>query len=92
VFLTDRVFGPHTQRALAAIGDPERVIAWVQTGRMPHAGDQMSGRDLHRILTVSEDAGLRRFLFHPAGAMGHAEWAVLSRLCDTPWREDPDAY
>jgi hypothetical protein len=88
-FFTD-VVATETRRALAAIGDPERVIAWVSSGRAPHAGDQMSGRDLHRILTSSEEAGLRRFLFHPAGAMGHAEWAVLSGLCGTPWREEPD--
>jgi hypothetical protein len=100
-FFTE-VVATETRRALAALGDPERVIAWVQTGRLPHGGDQMSGGDLYRILTASEAAGLRRFLFHPAGtletrpgAMGHSEWAVLSRLCGTPWREDaddPEAY
>jgi hypothetical protein len=88
-FFTD-VVASETRRALAAVGDPERVIAWVSSGRQPHAGDQMSGRDLQRILAVSEEAGLRRFLFHPAGEMGHAEWAVLSRLCGVPWREEPD--
>ena len=100
-FFTQVVAG-ETRRALAAVGDPERVIAWVQTGRLPHGGDQMTGGDLYRILRASEAAGLRRFLFHPAGtlgtrpgAMGHVEWSVLSRLCGTPWQEDPsnpDAY
>jgi len=27
-------------------GDAERVVAWVSTGRHPHSGDAMPGRDL----------------------------------------------
>ncbi|MBI3974265.1 MAG: hypothetical protein HY332_23550 [Chloroflexi bacterium] len=88
-FFTE-VVATETRRALAAVGDPNRVIAWVSSGRQPHAGDPMPARDLYRILTVSEEAGLRRFIYHPAGALGAAEWSTLSRLCGTPWRENPD--
>jgi hypothetical protein len=87
-FFSDTV-ASETRRALAAVGDPERVIGWVSSGRQPHAGDPMPVRDLYRILTAAQAAGLRRFLFHPAGSLGAAEWSVLSRLCGTPWQEDP---
>ena len=80
--------GAETARALAAVGDHERVIAWVSTGRMPHAGEMMTSRDLHGILTASRDAGLRRFVFHATHLIGAAEWTVLSEFCGTPWRDD----
>ncbi len=81
-----------TQRALAAVGDPERVIAWVSTGRAPHAGDAMTARDLHAILTASRDAGLQRFLFHPDPDLGAAEWRVISHLCGDLWEESRTGY
>jgi len=88
-FFSQVVYG-ETRRALAAAG-ADKVICWVSTGRNPHAGDPMPTRDLLGILRASEAAGLKRFVYHPEG-MGAAEWRVLSTLCGTPWREDPDGY
>ena len=81
-----------TRRALAAVGDEDKVIAWVSTGRSPHAGDPMPAHDLQRILTASRDAGLKRFLFHCTLELGAAEWRVISSMCGRPWVEDPDGY
>lgn len=90
-FFTKVVYS-QTQRALDAIGNPNKVIAWVSTGRNPHAGDPMPARDLHRILTESHRAGLQRFIFHPDLNLGAAEWSVISSLCGKPWKEDPNGY
>ena len=79
-----------TDRALAAVGNPNQVIAWVSSGRLPHAGDMMTARDLHRILTVSQEAGLQRFVFHATHLLGAAEWTVMSKLCGTPWQDEGD--
>jgi hypothetical protein len=68
------------------------VIAWVSTGRNPHAGDPMPAHDLERILKASHRAGLKRFIFHPDVNLGAAEWKVISRLCGTEWKEDPSGY
>jgi hypothetical protein len=81
-----------TRRALDAVGDPEKVIAWVSTGRNPHAGDPMPAHDLERILVASQRAGLRRFIYHPDLNLGAAEWSVISGLCGKRWREDPNGY
>ena len=81
-----------TRRALDAIGDDDKVIAWVSTGRHPHAGDPMPAHDLHRILVASQQAGLKRFLYHPDPDLGAAEWSVISALCGKRWNEDPTGY
>lgn len=81
-----------TRRALAAVGNPDKVIAWVSTGRNPHAGDPMPAHDLYRILTTSQSAGLKRFIYHPDLNLGAAEWSVISELCGKPWHEDPNGY
>jgi hypothetical protein len=88
----DRVVYPETRRALEAVGDDAKVIAWVSTGRKPHAGDAMPARDLYRILTASGRAGLKRFVFHPDPDFGAAEWSVISGLCGQRWNEDPNGY
>ena len=88
----DRVVFSETRRALEATGDPNKVIAWVSTGRNPHAGDPMPGHDLYRILAASHRAGLKRFIFHPDVNLGAAEWRVISRLCGKEWKEDPNGY
>ena len=81
------------KRALDAIGDPDKVIAWVSTGRGPHGGDQMQARDLHGILTASQQAGLKRFLYHPEPDFGAAEWTIISSLCGNQWDEHvPGGY
>lgn len=87
-----RVVYSETRRALEAVGDPKKVIAWVSTGRLPHAGDPMPARDLHNILLASRKAGLRRFLFHPDPNLGAAEWSVISSMCGKRWIEDPSGY
>ncbi|MFN7919238.1 MAG: hypothetical protein U0Q16_04025 [Bryobacteraceae bacterium] len=81
-----------TRRALEAIGNPDKVIAWVSTGRNPHAGDPMPARNLHRILTESHRAVLKRFIFHPDVNLGAAEWSVIWSVCGKPWKEDPKGY
>ncbi|NKB72511.1 MAG: hypothetical protein GKR89_36000 [Candidatus Latescibacteria bacterium] len=81
-----------TRRALAAVGDADRVIAWVSTGREPHGGDPMPVRDLRGILEASQAAGLKRFLYHPEPDFGAAEWRLISSICGQPWDEDPKGY
>jgi hypothetical protein len=86
-FFTDVVYS-ETRRALEAVGDPHKVIAWVSTGRNPHAGDPMPARDLQRILLASQRAGLERFIYHPDLNLGAAEWSVISGLCG----KNPQGY
>lgn len=90
-FFNEVVF-QETNRALEATGDPNKVIAWVSTGRNPHAGDPMPAHDLQRLLVASHRAGLQRFIFHPDVNLGAAEWKVISRLCGKEWKEDPNGY
>ncbi len=88
----DQIVQEETRRALAAVSDPEKILPWVDTGRMPHGGDPMTSGDLHRILHASDQAGLKRFLFHNHAHLTAAEWQVISRMCGTPWDEDPAGY
>jgi hypothetical protein len=88
----EKIVASETRRALDAVGDDNKVIAWVSTGRRPHAGDPMPARDLYRILTYSQQAGLKRFLFHPDPDLGAAEWSVISGLCGKKWKESTDGY
>lgn len=90
-FFSEVVYS-ETRRALDAVGDNSKIIAWVSTGRNPHAGDPMPARDLHRILVESQRAGLRRFVYHPDLNLGAAEWSVISGLCGKRWKEDPNGY
>ena len=87
-----RVVYSETRRAMDAIADDDKVIAWVSAGRSPHAGDSMSTRDLHAILTASREAGLKRFLFHPDPDLGAAEWRIISSLCGELWDDTADGY
>ncbi|HWB99880.1 MAG TPA: hypothetical protein VG672_24400 [Bryobacteraceae bacterium] len=88
----DEVVYTETRRALDAVGDDSKVIAWVSTGRNPHAGDPMPAHDLERILIASHRAGLKRFIYHPDLNLGAAEWSVISGLCGKPWKDDPSGY
>jgi hypothetical protein len=88
----DQVVREETERALTAVGDPGKIVPWVDTGRMPHGGDPMTAGDLHRILEASAAAGLQRFLFHNHGHLTAAEWRVVSRRCGVEWSEDPAGY
>lgn len=88
----DKVVFSETKRALEATGDPNKVIAWVSTGRNPHAGDPMPAHDLQRLLAASHRAGLKRFIYHPDLNVGAAEWKVISRMCGKEWKEDPSGY
>ncbi len=81
-----------TRRALDAIGDDNKVIAWVSTGRRPHSGDPMTSHDLYRILEASQRAGLKRFIFHPQVDLSAAEWDIISGMCGKRWNEDPSGY
>jgi hypothetical protein len=87
-----QVVAPETRRALDAVGDDNKVIAWVSSGRHPHAGDPMPSGDLYRILVASHRAGLKRFVYHPDPNLGAAEWEVISELCGQRWKEDPSGY
>jgi len=88
----ERVVQSETRRALEAIGDVDKVIGWVSTGRGPHGGDQMPPSALRGILEAARTAGLQRFLYHPEPDLGAAEWLLISSVCGTPWSEDPKGY
>lgn len=90
-FFSEVVYS-ETRRALDAVADPSKVIAWVSTGRNPHAGDPMPAHDLQRILLAAQRAGLQRFIYHPDLNLGAAEWSVISGLCGKRWRENPQGY
>jgi hypothetical protein len=74
-----------TERALAAVDDPERIVPWTDAGRWPHDGDPMSAGDLKQLLEVAEGAGLRRFLYHHHGNLTEGEWVVMSGMCGETW-------
>jgi hypothetical protein len=82
----DQVVTRETERAIAAMGDPERVCPWVDAGRKPHDGDPFTAHDLDRMLEAAAGAGLRRFLYHHHGNLTPAEWAVISARCGRPWQ------
>ena len=88
-FFREVVF-TEVRRALDATGDPSKVIAWVSSGRNPHAGDPMPAHDLERILIAARDAGLERFIYHPDPDLGAPEWKAISRMCGKEWVEDPN--
>jgi len=90
-FFTETVYD-ETRRALEAVGDVDKVIGWVSTGREPHGGDQMPPSALKGILESAQAAGLQRFLYHPEPDFGAAEWLLISSMCGIPWDEDPKGY
>ena len=90
-FFSEIAYG-ETKRALEAVGDDDKVICWVDTGRNSHAGDQMPPTDLYRILQACQRAGLKRFVHHSSVHMGAAEWRIISRMCGNMWDENPAGY
>ncbi|MGH2370410.1 MAG: hypothetical protein ACRDI2_19725, partial [Chloroflexota bacterium] len=82
----DQIVFRETERALAAMGDAERVCPWVDAGRKPHDGEPFTPHDLDRMLAAAERAGLRRFLYHHHGNLTPGEWAVISARCGHPWQ------
>ncbi len=81
----EQVVTQETQRAIAAVDDPERIVPWLDTGRFPHDGDPMSARDLKMLLDAADAAGLRRFNYHHQGNLSAGEWIVISDKCGTRW-------
>jgi hypothetical protein len=81
-----------TTRALAAVGDPERVVPWVDAGRKPHDGDPIGAGDLRRLLAAARDAGLTRFVYHHHENLTPGEWSVTSELCGSRWEEGGEGY
>jgi len=88
----EQVVTRETQRALAAMDDPDCVVPWVDAGPVPHDGDPMPAGQLRQLLQAAEAAGLRRFLYHHHGNMTAGEWTVISGLCGTPWRPRVSSY
>jgi len=84
------VVAQETRRVLAAVGDPSRVVPWVDAGRRPHGGDPISAGDLRRILVSAREAGLTRFLYHNHAHLTAAEWSVISELCGEAWKPGYD--
>jgi len=82
----DTIVVRDTERAIAAMGDAERVCPWVDAGRKPHDGEPFTAHDLDRMLAAAERAGLRRFLYHHHGNLTAGEWAVISARCGTAWQ------
>ncbi len=86
------VVAQETQRALAAVDDPQRIVPWVDAGRFPHDGDPMSAGDLRLLLESAAGAGLQRFLYHHQGNLTAGEWTVLSEMCGTRWNPRRSQY
>jgi hypothetical protein len=82
----DGVVVRETERAIAAMGDPERVCPWIDAGRKPHGGDPFTAHDLDRTLEAAGRAGLRRVLYHHHGNLTPGEWAVISARCGQRWQ------
>ena len=74
-----------TERAIAAVEDPRRIVPWVETGRHPHDGDPMPAGDLRQLLEAAQEGGLQRFLFHHMGHLTPGEWTVISETCGSRW-------
>jgi hypothetical protein len=88
----DTVVTAETERALAAVDDPGRIVPWVDAGRFPHDGDPMSSRDLRMLLEAAERAGLQRFLYHHHGNLTAGEWTVMSDICGERWDSRQSSY
>ena len=88
----EEVVRRETERALAVVDDPERIVPWVDAGRAPHDGDPMPAADLHRLLAAAQEAGLQRFLYHHHGNLTAGEWTVISELCGQRWEPLGSAY
>ncbi|MFC1526631.1 hypothetical protein ACFL6X_07475 [Candidatus Latescibacterota bacterium] len=86
------IVGQETERALAAVGDPQRMVPWVDAGRAPHDGDPMSAGDLRSLLEAAAGAGLERFLYHHHGNLTAGEWVVMSDLCGRRWDARSSQY
>jgi hypothetical protein len=82
----DHIVTRETERAIAAMGDPERVCPWVDAGRKPHDGEPFTAHDLDRLLEAAQTTGLRRFLYHHHGNLTPGEWAVITARCGQPWQ------
>ena len=87
-----QVVTQETERALAAVDDPARIVPWVDAGRAPHDGDPMTAGHLRQLLVAAQSAGLQRFLYHHQGNLTAGEWAVMSDLCGEPWHPLTSAY
>lgn len=87
-----QVVTQETQRALAAVDDPARIVPWVDAGRAPHDGDPMTAGHLRQLLVTAQEAGLQRFLYHHQGNLTAGEWAVISDLCGEAWQPLTSAY
>ena len=81
-----------TRAALAAMGDPERVVPWVDAGRKPHDGDPFTAADLRQTLEAAAEEGLTRFLYHHQENLSPSEWAVMSDLCGQAWQDGEAGY
>jgi hypothetical protein len=88
----DTVVRRETERALAAVDDPEDVVPWVDAGRKPHDGEPMSAGDLRRTLRAAGDAGLRRFICVDHANLTAGEWAVVSAMAGRPWKPTVGGY
>jgi len=94
----ERIVAQETGRALAAIGDPDRMVPWIDAGRKPHDGDPITAGDLGRVLDAATRAGMRRFIYHHHANLTPGEWATITRRCGTPWQStvgpspDPGKY
>ena len=86
------VVGQETRRALAVVDDPDRIVPWVDTGRMPHAGDPMSAADLRNLILAAQNEGLTHFLYHHHGNLTAGEWVVMSEICGKRWEPRKSAY
>ncbi len=87
-----QVVTQETQRALAVVDDPARIVPWVDAGRAPHDGDPMSAGHLRQLMQAAAGAGLQRILYHHQGNLTPGEWAVMSELCGEAWHPLTSSY
>ena len=59
-----------TRRAIAATGDPERVVPWVDVGRLPHDGDPIPPVTIDHVL-VDRRIGVVTASTHPMPGSDH---------------------
>jgi hypothetical protein len=87
-----KIVGQESRRALAVVDDVERIVPWMDAGRMPHGGDPMSADDLRQLMQVAAEAGLERLLYHHHGNLTQSEWTVMSDICGTRWEPRAGGY
>jgi len=65
------------EKNVERVGDPERIVAWVDAGESPHGGDPVGTDALRGILAAAEEGGMKAFIYHNYGHLQDEEWEVI---------------